>query len=42
MTFLYLNSNQMGSGDLEFEERLLKIFLEKLADSNEKVDVIGY
>ena len=41
MTFLYLNSDQMGSGDPELGRELLKIFLEKLAGSNVKVDMIG-
>jgi len=41
MTFLYLNSDQMGSGDQELGRKLLKIFLEKLVQSDVKVDVIG-
>ncbi len=41
MTFLYLNSDQMGSGDPELGRKLLKIFLEKLAQADVKVDVIG-
>jgi hypothetical protein len=41
MTFLYLNSDQMGGGDPELGEKLLRIFLEKLAASDVKVDLIG-
>lgn len=41
MVFLYLNSDQMGKGNEELGRKLLKIFLEKLADSNQKIDLIG-
>jgi len=41
VTFLYLNSNTMGSGDPELGKKLLKVFLNKLAESDHKVDVIG-
>ena len=41
MTFLYLNSDMMGSGDPELGRKLLKIYLEKLADSDIHIDLIG-
>ncbi|MBD3386451.1 sulfurtransferase-like selenium metabolism protein YedF [candidate division KSB1 bacterium] len=41
MTFLYLNSDQMGHGDVELGRKLLQSFLAELAKSNIKVDVIG-
>ncbi len=41
MTFLYLSSNTMGTGDPELGKKLLKVFLEKLAESDEKIDLIG-
>jgi selenium metabolism protein YedF len=41
MTFLYLNSDRMGSGDDALGRKLLKIFLEKLAASEVHVDFIG-
>ncbi len=41
MTFLYLNSDQMGSGDPVLGRKLLKIFLEKLAASDVQVDLVG-
>ncbi|MBN2010632.1 sulfurtransferase-like selenium metabolism protein YedF [candidate division KSB1 bacterium] len=41
MTLLYLNSDQMGSGNPELGRKLLKIFLEKLAASDTNVDVVG-
>jgi len=41
MTFLYLSSSQMGAGDPVLGKKLLKSFLEKLAESGEKVDLIG-
>ena len=41
MTLLYLNSDQMGSGDPELGRRLLKIFLAELAASATPVDLIG-
>ncbi len=41
MTMLYLNSDQMGSGDPELGKKLLRIFLEKLAASEVQVDLVG-
>lgn len=41
MTFVYLNSDRMGSGDDELGRRLLVAFLGKLADAGTAVDVIG-
>ena len=41
MTFLYLNSDQMGMGEPELGRKLLGIFLETLAQSDLKIDVIG-
>jgi len=42
MTFLYLNSDTMGSGqDKELGQKLLVLFLEKLVASNVTVDMIG-
>ena len=41
MTLLYLNSDQMGSGDVELGRKLLKNFLAKLAASTTPVDLIG-
>jgi hypothetical protein len=42
VTFLYLNSDTMGSGtDRELGEKLLRLFLEKLAASKVAVDLIG-
>lgn len=41
MTFVYLNSVQMGSGDPELGRRLLAIFLQELAASDTRVDVLG-
>ncbi|MCX6879758.1 MAG: hypothetical protein NTW21_39030 [Verrucomicrobia bacterium] len=41
MTLLYLNSDQMGSGDETLGRKLLKIFLGKLAASAIPVDLIG-
>ena len=41
MVFLYLNSDQMGKGDEELGRKLLQIFLEKLANSERNVDLIG-
>ncbi len=41
MTFLYLNSNTMGSGEPELGKKLLKAFLKKLAESDHKIDFIG-
>ena len=41
MTFLYLNSNQMGQGDATLGQKLLEKFLAKLADSDITIDLIG-
>jgi len=41
MTFLYLNSDRMGSGDDALGRRLLLSFLRELAASDVHVDVIG-
>lgn len=41
MNFLYLNSDKMGEGDPELGRKLLLIFLEKLANSDVPVDVVG-
>jgi hypothetical protein len=41
MNFLYLSSDKMGEGDAELGRKLLLIFLEKLADSDVAVDVVG-
>jgi len=41
MTFLYLNSDRMGSGDDSLGRRLLALFLEKLAASEVRVDFVG-
>lgn len=41
MTFLYLNSDQMGRGDANLGRKLLQSFLEELAKSDVQVDVIG-
>ncbi len=41
MNFVFLKSDTMGQGDQSLGERLLEVFLEKLANSNEKVDVVG-
>lgn len=41
MTFLYLNSNEMGSGDPALGQKLLTVFLRKLADSDTPVNAIG-
>lgn len=41
MTFLYLNSDTMGSGDAELGRRLLQMFLGKLADAGVSVDLVG-
>jgi len=41
MTFLYLNSNKMGSGDDTLGEILIESFLEKLSNSDAKIDFIG-
>ncbi len=41
MTFLYLNSDQMGDGDSVLGRKLMKSFLSVLAKSDQKIDVIG-
>ena len=41
MTFLYLCSDQMGAGEPELGRKLMSLFLEKLASSDMKVDLIG-
>jgi hypothetical protein len=41
MTFLYLNSDQMGMGEPGLGRKLLGIFLEKLAQSDVRIDLIG-
>lgn len=41
MTFLYLNSEAMGTGDIELGKKLLKSFLNQLLRSDAKVDLIG-
>ncbi len=41
MTFLYLNSDQMGDGDPVLGKKLMKSFLDILAKSDKKIDVIG-
>ena len=41
MTFLYLNSNKMGKGDEKLGEILMESFLEKLSNSDAKIDFIG-
>ena len=42
MTFLYLNSDRMGSGpDEELGRRLLVLFLRKLAESGVPIDAVG-
>ena len=40
MTFLYLNSNEMGSGDPALGQKLLTVFLRKLADSDTPVNAL--
>ncbi|MBN2857742.1 MAG: sulfurtransferase-like selenium metabolism protein YedF [Candidatus Delongbacteria bacterium] len=41
MTFLYLNSDTMGQGDPILGKKLMKIFLQTLLESGEKIDTIG-
>jgi len=41
MTLLYLNSDMMGIGDPQLGRKLLKLFLNKLAESDTKIDVVG-
>ncbi len=42
MTFLYLNSDQMGNGDPVLGKKLLKVFLAEMAKSETTIDVIGF
>ncbi len=42
MTFLYINSDQMGSGDPVLGKKLLKSFLSEMAKSDVQIDVIGF
>ena len=41
MTFLYLNSDKMGSGNDPLGKKLLKSFLNELAKSDTQIDLIG-
>lgn len=41
MTLLYLNSDQMGSGDDVLGRKLMAAFLEKLLDSGTPVDAVA-
>ncbi|RQW07446.1 sulfurtransferase-like selenium metabolism protein YedF [candidate division KSB1 bacterium] len=41
MTFLYLNSDTMGKGNDELGKKLLVSFMQKLAMSDIKIDVVG-
>lgn len=41
MTLLYLNSDQMGMGEPALGRKLLSLFLEKLALSDVRVDLVG-
>lgn len=41
MTFLYLNSDKMGQGDPILGKKLIKSFLNELAKSDVKIDLIG-
>ncbi len=41
MTFLFLSSDQMGTGDPELGRKLLKSFLAALAAGETRVDVVG-
>jgi selenium metabolism protein YedF len=41
VTLLYLNSDRIGQGDDELGRRLLRIFLEKLAVSEVRVDFVA-
>lgn len=42
MTFLYLNSIGMGNGPNErLSKKLLEIFLEKIAGSDKRIDMVG-
>lgn len=41
MTVLYLNSDQIGSGEPELGRRLLQLFLDRLVASEVKVDAVA-
>ncbi len=41
MTFLYLNSDQMGDGDPELGRKLMKGFLMHVVKSGVKIDMVG-
>jgi selenium metabolism protein YedF len=41
VTFLYLNSDQIGEGDPELGRTLLRLFLDKLVASEVKVDFVA-
>jgi len=41
MTFLYLNSDEMGDGDSALGKKLMKSFLAELAKSDVSVDMVG-
>jgi selenium metabolism protein YedF len=41
VTFLYLSSDRIGSGDDVLGRKLLRIFLEKLAASDVRIDFVG-
>jgi len=41
MTFLYLCSDQLGVGESELGRKLLEMFLDKLAHSDVKIDLVG-
>lgn len=41
MTLLYLNSDRMGSGEPALGRKLLAIFLQKLAQSDVAIDLVG-
>ena len=41
MTLLYLCSDQFGMGEIELGRKLLEIYLEELAHSDVKIDLVG-
>ncbi len=41
MTFLYLCSDQLGMGEPELGRKLLEMFLDRLARSDVKIDLVG-
>ncbi len=41
MTFLYLNSDMMGTGEPALGRKLLGMFLDELARSDVRVDLVG-